>query len=110
MMRLMVVLAMLFSIAGGPVVASSGMAETGCVKKNCCRHMACCAMQKGQPAQEKPAPLAQRVGQEIAATVLNAPFSVLFTWAPAEVKRAPRELFAGGHGPEPRSASCIQLI
>jgi hypothetical protein len=35
---------------------------------------------------------------------------VLFTCVPVEPVRAPRELFAGGHSPEPLAASCIWLI
>jgi hypothetical protein len=59
---------------------------------------------------EQPAPVQQRVGQELAAALTAAPFAVLYTLRPVEVKRAPRALFADRHSPEPRAASCIQLI
>ena len=110
--KLLVVLAMLLSIAGGPAVASRSECTGSlkiCVMKNCPAGMKCCAAREKQPA-EKPAPVQQRVGREIATTVTAAPFSVLYAFGPAEVKRAPRALFANGHAPEPRVASCIQLI
>ena len=72
--------------------------------------MACCAVKEKLPAEEKPAPVQQRVGQELAAPVLTAPFGLLFTVEPTEARRAPRELFAGGHGRAPLAVSCIRLV
>jgi hypothetical protein len=111
---LLVVLAMLISIAGGPVVVASANACGG-AKKVCstacrCHDMACCAVKGKQPAPEQPAPVQQRVGQDLAVTLTTVPFSVLYTFAPTEAKRAPRALFAEGHAPDPLAASCIQLI
>lgn len=112
--KLLIVLAMLLSMAGGPVVASEGCCGGSAAKAvagTCCQcHMPCCAMDRKQPAPEKPAPVQPRVGQELAAAVLTAPFSVLFTFAPTEARRAPRALFADGHAPEPLAVNCIQLI
>jgi hypothetical protein len=62
-----------------------------------------------QPAP-RPAPIPQRIGQDLAAAVTAAPFSVLFTIAPSEARRAPRALFADRHSPEPLAAGCIRLI
>jgi len=107
--KLLVVLAMLFSIASGPVVASGSWCKGVTASCPCC-NMPCCAMHKNVPAQEKPAPVQQGAGQELAAAITSAPFSVLYTFSPTEPKRAPRALFADGHAPEPLSASCIQLI
>ena len=111
--KLLVVLAMLLSIVGGPAVASSG----GCVgtvkvcaKKCCCGGMGCCAMKDKQPAEQKPAPVQQQVGQDLATAVTAAPFSLLFTFAPTEAKRVPRAFFAEGHAPGPLAVSCIRLI
>ena len=112
MTRLLVVLAMLLSIAGGPLIASgNGCAGSGtvCANRSCCQGMACCAKGK-QPAGEQRTPVQQQVGREIAAAVTATPFSVLFTLGPTEAKRAPRALFAAGHAPEPLAASCIWLI
>lgn len=114
MTKLAVMLAMLLSIAGGPAIAfASGPGCTPAAmvgtQRDCC-HMPCCAVKEKQPAEEKPAPVQQQVGQELAAAVTAAPFILLFTCEPAEARRAPRELFAAGHAPEPLSASCIQLI
>jgi hypothetical protein len=111
--RFIAVLAMLLSIAGGQFVeASSTCAGTGkvCVKCCCCQGMACCGAAEKQPPQKRPAPVQQRVGQELAAAVLDTPFSVLFTIAPAEARRAPRALFADRHSPAPLAAGCIRLI
>jgi hypothetical protein len=111
---LLVVLAMLISIAGGPVVVASanacGGAKKVCSTACCCHDMACCAVKGKQPAQEQPAPVQQRVGQDLALTFAATPFSVLYTFAPTEAKRAPRKLLADGHAPDPLAASCIQLI
>jgi hypothetical protein len=113
-MKLLVVLVVLLSIAGGPAVAvtpdkgSSGAAKV-CAKRICC-HMPCCAVKEKQPAEEKPAPVQGRVGQELAAAVTSAPFALLFTCAPTEARRAPRGVFADGYPPEPLAISCIQLI
>ncbi len=110
---LLVVFAMLMSIAGGPVVVASANACGGarvCSTACCCHDMACCAVKGKQPAHEQPAPVQQRVGQDLAGTLTAAPFSVLYTFAPTEAKRAPRALFADGHAPDPLAASCIQLI
>jgi len=79
------------------------------MKGDCC-HMACCAVKEKQPAEEKPAPVQQRVGQELAAAVTAAPFALLFTCAPTEARQAPRGVFADGHAPKPLAASCIRLI
>ena len=112
--KLLVVLAMLLSIAGGPVVASSGRFATSakvCAMKQCCCHgPACCAMKAKQPAEQQPAPVQHRVGQDLAAAVAAAPFSLLFTFGPTEAKRAPRASFADWHAPGPLAASCIRLI
>ena len=67
-------------------------------------------MQGKQPANHQPAPVQQRVGQDLSATVASAPFSLLFTFSPTESKRATRALFADRHAPGPLSVGCIQLI
>jgi len=106
--KLLAILAMLMSIAGGPAVAStSGCAASGKVhaQMSCCKQMACCAAREKQPA-----PVQQRVGQDLSAAVTAAPFSLLFTFEPTEPKRAPRSSIANGHAPEPLAASCIRLI
>ena len=111
--RMLVVLAMLLSIAGGPFVASGSGCSKGanvCSSACCCHDMACCAAKGKQPAEELPAPVQRQVGQELAAAVTATPFSVLFAFGPTEAKRAPRALFADGHSPEPLAASCIWLI
>jgi hypothetical protein len=111
MTRLLVVLAMLLSIAGGPAVASraGGAGKAKCCAMKCCGKGAeCCAMKGKQPAQEQP--VRQQVGRELAATVTAAPFTVLFTFRPAEPKRAPRALLAAGHAPAPLAAGCVWLI
>ena len=112
MTKLLVALAMLLSIASGPAFASGyGCGENvKCAAKQMGCQMACCAAKEKQPAQETPAPVGQRVGQEVAAAVMTAPFSVLFRLEPTEARRAPRALFADGHAPEPLAASCIRLI
>ena len=111
--KLLVVLAMLLSIAGGPALASpGGCPGTGkvCAQKCCCETMPCCAMNGAQPARDQPAPVQQQVGHDLGAAIIAAPFSLLFTFAPNEAKRAPRAFFAGGHSPAPLLASCIRLI
>lgn len=109
--KLWVVLAMLLSIACGPAAASrSGCCAAKDAPKSCCCGMACCIQHGRQPAQDQPVPVQQRVGQELSAALTAVPFSVLFTCVPVEPVRAPRELFAGGHSPEPLAASCIWLI
>jgi hypothetical protein len=113
MTRLLVVLAMLLSIAGGPRIASgNGCGGSGkvCANMSCCHGMACCAVKEKQPAGEQRTPVQQQVGRDIGAAVTTTPFSVLFTFGPTEAKRAPRALFAAGHAPEPLAASCIWLI
>ena len=115
--KLWVVLAMLLSIARGPTVASisgccaaKNAAMPRCCGMACCCGMPCCAQHGRQPAQDQPAPVQRRVGQELSAALTAVPFSVLFTCVPVEPVRAPRELFAGGHAPEPLAAGCIRLI
>jgi len=111
--KLLVVLAMLLSIAGGPALALAnrcpGTGKVGIATSACC-NMPCCAGKMKQPAQEQRAPIGQRGGQELSEAVTAAPFAVLYTIAPADVKRPPIALFADGHAPEPLAASCIQLI
>jgi hypothetical protein len=108
MTRLLAVLAMLLSIAAGPVAESAGGC-VGCAKacamKCCCHGMACCARK-----EKEPAPVQQKVGRELAAALAEVRFDVLFTLVPAEARRAPRALFADRHSPEPLSAGCIRLI
>jgi hypothetical protein len=112
-MKLLTVLAMLLSLAAGPsIAAKTACASKGCeeVKSCCAQHAPCCAMGEKRSGEEQPAPVQQRVGQDLSAAVMAKTVIVWFTLRPAETGRAPRLLVAGGHAPEPLAASCIRLI
>jgi len=111
-MKVVVVLAMLLSVAWGPVFGAQGGCANGakvCAKGCCQRGEAPCCAVKGK-AQERPAPVQQRVGQDLTMAVGVMPSLVLFTLARPEVKQAPRELLGHEHSLAPLVASCIRLI
>ena len=60
--------------------------------------------------KKQPAPVQRQVGLDLANAFTAAPFSLLFTFEPAEARRAPHTLFADWHAPAPLAASCIRLI
>jgi len=110
-MKVLVILAMLSGIAVGPLMASGqgcATAVKACAGACCHDAASCCAINGRTP--EQPAPVHQRVGQDLATAVAVMPVSVLFTLAPPQARRAPRELFGHGHSLAPLAASCIRLI
>jgi len=112
--KLLAVLAMLLSIAAGPSIASRGgrcqTAAKSCAKACCDQQQPCCAAGGKRSGEEQPAPVQQRVGQDLSAAVVAKTVTVWFTLRPVETERAHGRLVAGGHAPEPLAASCIRLI
>jgi hypothetical protein len=115
MAKLLVVLAMLLSIVTGPAAAMVSIsgpcpaASTPALKAHCCT-MPCCAARSKNAPEEKPAPVPQRTGQELAATLASAPFSLLFTLAPTEPRPVSVSAISAAHSPEPLRAGCILVI
>ncbi len=109
-MKLLVMLAMLLSIAGGPAVASAGgeMGKARVVCKCGCCGAGCCAVGEKGTAREMPAPVGQQVGAEVAAAVLTTRFEILYVVAPTVAREV--DVKAVWHGPAPLAVSCARLI